>query len=420
MRIVHATKQPASPSTALRYFLPGLLVAATGVGAGDLATASLVGAKAGVAVLWAVIVGAILKFAVNEGVARWQLATGTTLLEGCCTHLGRPFQIAFAAYLLPWSFFVGAALVSACGVTMHAILSVFDDPNSGRIGFGIAHSFLGLALVRIGGYRVFARVMSACIGVMFASVLVAAWMQPVPRSEIVSAVLLPTVPTGGLKESVTLMGGVGGTLTILCYGYWIREEGRSGLPAVRICRWDLAAAYAMTAIFGIGMVIIGSQIQVEGKGAGLIVALAARMETALGPAGKWIFLIGAYGAVFSSLLGVWQAVPYIYADFFSMVRGDPPGLRAARVSQHSTLYRACAWALAVVPLLGLFVEFETMQRRYSYFGAFFMPFLAVALLYLNGREHLVGKAFRNGPLITALLLLTLAFFAYAAMTGAAE
>lgn len=46
---------------------PGILVAATGVGAGDLATATLSGATLGCGVLWAVIVGAGLKFVLNEG-----------------------------------------------------------------------------------------------------------------------------------------------------------------------------------------------------------------------------------------------------------------------------------------------------------------------------------------------------------------
>ena len=36
---------------------PGLLVAATGIGAGDLATASFTGSILGTAVLWAAVVG---------------------------------------------------------------------------------------------------------------------------------------------------------------------------------------------------------------------------------------------------------------------------------------------------------------------------------------------------------------------------
>ena len=55
---------------------PGLLVAATGVGAGDLATGGYAGSKLGLAVLWAVALGALLKYVLSEGLARWQLVTG--------------------------------------------------------------------------------------------------------------------------------------------------------------------------------------------------------------------------------------------------------------------------------------------------------------------------------------------------------
>ena len=104
-----------------RYLLaaigPGLLVAATGVGAGDLATASIVGSKLGVAVLWAVVVGAFLKFVLNEGLARWQLVTGETLIEGAVKRFGRTVSYLFLAYLLLCSVAVGRALVSACGAS---------------------------------------------------------------------------------------------------------------------------------------------------------------------------------------------------------------------------------------------------------------------------------------------------------------
>ena len=132
---------------------------------------------------------------------------------------------------------------------------------------------------------------------------------------------VPTIPkfgTEGLPWTVALLGGVGGTLTVLCYGYWIRETGRKSEEDLRVCRVDLAVGYTMTAVFGLCMVIIGSEVQVEGKGAGLIAALAAQLEESLGPVGKWAFLIGAWGAVFSSLLGVWQSVPYIFSDFVSL------------------------------------------------------------------------------------------------------
>ncbi|MGD8528679.1 MAG: Nramp family divalent metal transporter, partial [Methyloceanibacter sp.] len=76
-----ANRTPRRPSL-VAMVGPGLLLAATGVGAGDLATGSFVGSLLGTAVLWAVVVGALMKFFVTEGLARWQIATGETLLEG--------------------------------------------------------------------------------------------------------------------------------------------------------------------------------------------------------------------------------------------------------------------------------------------------------------------------------------------------
>ena len=95
---------------------PGILVAATGVGVGDIAGAGFAGSKLGYAILWAAVLGAFIKFVVNEGLARWQLATGETLLEGAVLRFGRPVRWFFLVYLLVWSWAVGSALISACGI----------------------------------------------------------------------------------------------------------------------------------------------------------------------------------------------------------------------------------------------------------------------------------------------------------------
>jgi len=45
---------------------PGIVIAATGVGAGDLIAASVSGARFGTTILWAAVIGAII----NENLAR--------------------------------------------------------------------------------------------------------------------------------------------------------------------------------------------------------------------------------------------------------------------------------------------------------------------------------------------------------------
>jgi Mn2+/Fe2+ NRAMP family transporter len=391
---------------------PGLLVAATGVGAGDLATAAFTASRLGVAVLWAVVLGAFLKFVVNEGLARWQLATGETLLEGALRRLGRPAQVIFGAYFFLWSFFVGSALMSACGVTIHGLAPVFASAATAKIVFGIVASVAGLALVLAGGFPLFEKVMGACIGLMFATVVLTALLLCEDWGAVFRGLLVPRIPDaggGGVGWTVALMGGVGGTLTLLGYGYWIREKGRSDTRDLTTCRIDLAAGYAMTAVFGLAMVVIGSTIEVEGQGAGLVVRLADRLAEPLGVGGRWAFLLGAFGAVFSSLLGVWQVVPHIFADYWSILRGAEPG---ASLDARSRPYRAYLVALAVVPMLGLLFSFREVQKVYAVFGALFMPMLAATLLLLNGRTEWVGPTLRNRLFTTVVLGATIVLFLF--------
>lgn len=391
-------------------FGPGMLLAATGVGAGDLATAAFAGAHLGTTVLWAVLLGGALKFALNEGLARWQLASGSSFLEGVARRLGPVWLWLFLPYLLLWSYFVGAALISACGVAAQALLPLQAGAVQGKQIWGALHAVLGLLLVWLGGFALFARVMRWCIAVMFVLVLLTA-VQLWPGASAVAQGLRPSLPPSpsALEWTLALIGGVGGTLTILCYGYWIRAAGRSGLGALNISRIDLAGGYALTALFGMAMVIIGSQLpQVSGGGASLIVDLGLALQGALGPVARWVFLIGAWAALFSSLLGVWQAVPYLFADLWRVLRGG-----RGSVDEKSPAYRVYLLAIALVPLLGLSMSFSQAQKLYAITGALFMPLLALALLRMNGRRDWVGAAVNRWPAQLALLS-TLAFFAYLA------
>jgi Mn2+/Fe2+ NRAMP family transporter len=397
---------------------PGILVAATGVGAGDLATAAFTGNKLGVAVLWAVVFGAFLKYVINEGLARWQLATGDTLLEGAVRHLGRPFQFVFFPYLMLWSFFVGSALISACGVAMHAILPVFKNPDTGKIVFGILHSLVGVSLVLAGGFKLFKNIMVVCIGIMFFVVVTTAAIICKDWGSVVSGLLVPGIPQlegPGLSWTVALMGGVGGTLTVMCYSYWMSETGRSGVEQLKTCRIDLGLAYGATAVFGISMVIIGSSISLlpPGSGATLVVQLANLLEESLGPVGKWAFLLGAWSAIFSSLFGVWQALPYLFADFWKISLSDREADETNELDTEdltgTKLYKGFLFGIAIVPMLGLFLDFSQIQKIYAVFGALFMPLLAVILIILNGRRVWVGDLI-NRKLTVGVLVGTLVLF----------
>jgi len=402
---------------------PGILVAATGVGAGDLLTAGLAGSELGTVILWAAVAGALLKWFLNEGIARWQMATGTTLLEGWVHRLGGWVRWVFLLYLLIWSVFTGGALVNACGVAGAGLCAFGASLETAKIVWGIVHALVGLLLVWRGGFAVFERMMGFFIGVMFVTVvLTAALLRPDWR-ELATGLSVPVIPPGGGLWILGVLGGVGGTLTLLSYGYWIREKHRSGVSGVRACRIDLFVGYAMTGLFGVSMIVIGSKVEVS-KGAEAFAAVAIKfadqLAAALGPGGRWTFLIGFWGAVFSSLLGVWQSVPYLFADFVSLARHSAPQPDATVNLRETRAYRSYLVALAIVPLPLLWINLRTAQLLYTTFGAMFMPLLALTLLLMNNREAWVGRRFRNGWITNLVLVATLVFFAFAAFVTARQ
>src|SRR6185436_13828861 len=105
--------QDSSATSVVRLIGPGLLVAAAGIGAGDIVSATMAGSAHGLRLLWVVALAAFLKCFLNEGIARWQLATGTTALEGWSTQLPWWVRVYFACYLVIWTVSVSAALTSA-------------------------------------------------------------------------------------------------------------------------------------------------------------------------------------------------------------------------------------------------------------------------------------------------------------------
>ena len=383
---------------------PGLVIAATGLGAGDLIAASVAGARFGTTILWAAVVGAIMKYAMNEGLTRWQLATGSTLLEGWVQRLPKFISLYFFIYLLLWSFIVAGALIAGTGLAAHALY-----PELSVELWGILHSLLALALVIIGRYSLLERLMKFFMGLMLLVVITCAILVAPGISGILSGLLIPSIPDGSVLFIFSVIGGVGGSVTLLCYGYWIRERDwtrREDLPRTR---YDLVIAYALTGLFGIAIIIVAAGVEPEViTGPEMALGIAGKLEEIVGPFGKWCFLIGFWSAVFSSMLGVWQGVPYLFADFVQQYTWQPD--KPMAVNTGSKAYRGYLFYLALPPMLLLLVgEPVWLIITYAVAGAFFMPLLALLLLLMNNRSAWLGDL-KNGWLTNLVLLLSVLVF----------
>lgn len=392
------------PAFSVRDIGPGLVIAATGLGAGDLIAASVAGAQYGTAILWAALLGAVMKYVMNEGLSRWQLATGSTLLEGWVQRLPKFVAIYFFIYLLLWSFIVAGALIAGTGLAAHALF-----PAVSVEAWGVAHSLAALVLVFVGRYALLETLMKFFMGLMFIVVLVCALLVAPELPEIAGGLLVPAIPEGSVLLVFGVIGGVGGSVTLLCYGYWIRERGWTRRSDLRRSRTDLAVAYVLTGLFGVALMIIAAGVRPEViTGPQMALGIARQLETVAGPFGKWCFLAGFWSAVFSSMLGVWQGIPYLFADFVQQYTRRPGS--ALAIDTRAPAYRGYLLYLALPPMLLLQAGKPVwLVIVYAVAGAFFMPLLAVLLLYMNNRRAWLGEL-RNGITTNLVLLASVLVF----------
>ena len=360
-------------------------MAASGIGASDMITATVTGAKFGRALLWALLLGALLKFVLSECIARWQLATGKTVLEGWACYLPKWVLIGFIGYLAFWSIAVSGALVSACGLAVET-LSVGLIPRSWG---GLAHAVAAYALIRFGTHRLDAtRWMKPLIAVMFFTMAACAAMTLKEPVSALRGLFVPSLPPSSKPYIFSIIGGIGGSVTLLAYSYLLREESAVDLRQLSRVRLDLGVSYAFTAMFGISVVLIAERVfYVEGIAASnrdAVAGIANHLNTLLGPLGYFIYAGGFWAAVAASLLGVWRTIPSVFADAFAGLRRDASVRTSPALSLGSPVYRMALLGMAIA---GVPFAFQgsplVIIIGFTIIGSLFIPFLACTLLMLD-------------------------------------
>jgi Mn2+/Fe2+ NRAMP family transporter len=385
---------------------PGLVVAATGVGAADLVATLIAGSKFGYALLWCVAVGVIMKIVLVEGAGRYSLATGDTIYEGW-TRLGKWTHWYFGPYIVVWGFVYGAAAMAGTGLPLHALLPFLPVE-----AWGILSGLVGLALVWWGRYSLFEKVCAALVGVMFVTMMGAALLT-LPNIPNILKGLVPMIPDGGLVNVLSLAGGVGGTITLAAYGYWIREKGWTSPRHMRVMRIDNTVAYVVTGIFVLATLIVGAELLYSAQ---IAVATGDKGLLDLGNVladryGTWagkVFLVGFWAAAMSSLVGVWNGVSMMFADFVGHIRGHGADHPDSRLG--GRYYKAYILWLTFPPMVMMFLGKPVyLILAYGVLGAFFMPFLSVTLLWLLNKNH-VPQEWRNKVASNAVMVVIAAAF----------
>ena len=400
---------PTTLGGKLKLMGPGLVLAAGGVGAGDLVTSLVAGTRFGTTLIWVIVLGALIKLSLVEGLGRWYMATGTTILEGWHS-ISRWASGYFVVYLCLVIFFYGAAVTSAAALAAAAMF-----PGVLPIwGWAVIHGVAGFIILLIGRYALFERIMMGFVVLMFITVVgLGIFLLPGLQQNL-AAGFVPTLPEGSLLYALGVAGGVSGTYSIAAYTYWVRERGWRSSSWIPVMRVDSGVGYVVTALFMISMLIIGASF-LFGTGTTIdgeegLVALSDPLAEQFGGLAKWLFLIGFWSAVSSSILGGWNAAAYLFADYVRTVRLVPEDRAEEYLSEKSLYFRGFLVYCAFPPMILLaFGEPVLLVIVYASLGALLLPFMAITLLWLlnSGR---IAREYRNKALSNILMTLAVLVF----------
>ncbi|MGD9857397.1 MAG: Nramp family divalent metal transporter, partial [Planctomycetaceae bacterium] len=223
------TPSPRIPATFLEYvrsFGPGIVVVLTWLGAGDIVGAGVSGGNYGYALMWVLVLAALVRFVFVSLIAKYQLCNpqGESVLDGLVRlHSAYAPFLTIAAVVMVHVY--GAYMLVGCGETW-VKLTGFGATWQWSLVWLIA----ALALVFRPVYQRVETVFKVILAVLAASLVGAAvWAGPNPAGIVRGAfgfALPQTVgPFGAMRVAVSMIGALGGALMYLAYPYWLERKG---------------------------------------------------------------------------------------------------------------------------------------------------------------------------------------------------
>jgi Mn2+/Fe2+ NRAMP family transporter len=437
------------PSTGfgiLRQLGPGLIVAGSIVGSGELIATTLVGAEAGFVLMWLIIIGCVIKVFVQIELGRYAIINGRTTLDALnevpgprvgFTSRGRVnwvcwFWLAFTVMALAQVGGliggVGQALaiqfpVTEAGREVNAfqneqIRARLADPNHVSPPGPISHdatiwatlvTAVSIVLLVVGRYGVVQAVATALVASFtLVTIINLLMLQAMPEwriswRELASGFRFQVPPGKGLATALAAFGIIGvGATELIQYPYWCLEKGyarwtgprdasaawakrAAGWIRVLECdAWCSMVVYTFTTIafYLVGAAILG-RIGLNPSGDDLVRTLGEMYAPVFGSWAQMVFLFGAFAVLYSTFFVAAASHARVLADALRIF-----GLTEGADRSNAWWVRLFSGALPLL-FLGTYV-FVTRDPRAlvlagGFTGSLMLPILGIAAIYTRYR-----------------------------------
>jgi Mn2+/Fe2+ NRAMP family transporter len=391
----------------LRRIGPGMVLAASIVGSGELIATTTLGAQTGYAALWVVLLSCLVKPVVQAEMGRYSIATGETGLEAL-NHLPGP-RLGVSWLLWGWAVMVLITTLQLGGMFggIAQVMNLIVPAVSVRV-WVILFLAMTLALLLGGGYdRVERLAMFKVALFTLITVLAAVVLSRMPQHFSWAHVLEGLrfrLPSAGLTTAIAVFGITGvGASELFMYPYWCVEKGYArfvgrreesaawrerALGWIRVMHVDIACSLVVYTLATVAFYLLGAGVL---HGMGLVPAardmipvLSNIYTQTLGHWAVWVFYAGALVTLYGTIFAATAAQSRMAADMVRVLGGFEREDYRARVIWR----RRFVVLLTIVPVL-LYFAFESPVKMVVAGGiaqSAMLPAVAAATLYLRHRR----------------------------------
>lgn len=397
---------PRSLLATFKRIGPGMILAASIVGSGELIATTTLGAEWGYAALWIVMFSCFIKPAMQAEIGRYSIVTGETGLEGFNRLPGPRWRVNWVVWMwalvVLMTLFQVGAMFGGVGQVLHTLIPAVPVNAWVLLLLGLT-----LWILLGGGYERIERLatIKVCLFTLL-TFLCALLLMRRPElfklGDVVREGFAFKLPEGAsMITAIAVFGitGVGAT-ELFMYPYWCVEKGyarytgaRDGSQAwleraqgwVRVMHLDILSSMFIYTIATVAFYLLGAGIlhpQGLVPGPNDMIAVLSRIYTQT--LGEWalaLFYAGAIVTLYGTIFASTAAHSRLYADMMRLLGKFERDDYATRVQWR----RRFVWVLAVVPVV-LFLGVQSpvaMVKAGGVAQAIMLPVIAVSALYMH-------------------------------------
>ncbi|WP_110669638.1 Nramp family divalent metal transporter [Salinicola halophilus] len=301
-----------------RDYGPGIVMVLTMMGAGDLITSAVSGSNYGYNLMWLLVLSLMLRFVILNVMGRFQIynSEGMTILEGY-SRIHKIFPVFFGIAAICMGHLITAQMIKGSGIAL-AWMSGLDYPFVLSIVVVIA----SVILMRRNAYSSVEKMMKVLLGVLtFCFIGLAVYSGPDPVEILIGTVGFgfpdDTAAFDAFLVGIALVGSVAGSLTNLIYPYFLVDRGWVRPEHKRIQRNDLLFSFAAAIVIDLAIWVVGAEIlRPNGIEVTDIGDIAQALMLYMGHLGAWIFYLGVFGILYSSVIGTANGYGKIIVDSY--------------------------------------------------------------------------------------------------------